>query len=575
MTRKGRKFTDRSGCKLGEMKNRVKIGCAAFVVLLGSGARAQSPDTILVNGKVLTVDRQFSIREGLAVRDGRIAALGPTAEVRKLAGPRTQVIDLQGRTVIPGLIDSHLHAIRAALSFSTEVNWIGARTLSEAMGRMREAAQAKGPKAWLIVAGGWNVEQFAEKRRPTQAELAAAAPQNPVYVQLGYGWAMLTPAAFEALQIKSDADLPHGRLERDASGKATGAVSGGQDAIIALFDRLPKPTFAEQVEGTRKFFRELNRLALTGVVDPGGNNLTPDDYQAVFQVWRQHQMTVRVAYALCGLTPGAEFEEYKNWTRLLPMGFGDDMLRFNGIGERITAAMNNNDHPSETDKEKFYQIAKWAADHGMALTMHWPRDASVSQLLEIFERVNKETPISGLRWSIAHLNDASPGSLERMKALGVGWTVQDAMYFGGAQLVQQAGAEAARRVPPVETATRTGVVVGAGTDAHRVASYNPFTALQWFLDGKTVGGVAIRGPEETPSRAEALRFYTMGSAWFSRDEDKRGSLEVGKLADLAVLSRDYLTAPVEQVGGTESLLTMVGGKIVYAAGPFGALEGRP
>lgn len=544
--------------------------CAIFApLLIAACAAAQSADVILINGKVLTVDRQFSIRESVAVRDGRIAALGTTAEIRKLAGPRTRVIDLQDRTVIPGLIDSHLHAIRAALSFSTEVNWIGARTLTEALSRIRDAAQAKGPKAWLIVAGGWNVEQFKENRRPTQAELVAAAPNNPVYVQLGYGWAMLTPAALQALQISSDADLPaHGRLERDAGGKPTGAVAGGQDAIIALFDRLPKPTFAEQVDGTRKFFRELNRLALTGVVDPGGNNLTPDDYQALFQVWRDHQMSVRVAYALCGLTPGAELEDYKSWTRLLPMGFGDDILRFNGIGERITAAMNNNDHPTETDKEKFYQIAKWAADRGMSLTMHWPRDVAVGQLLDIFERVNRETPIAALRWSIAHLNDASPRSLERMKALGVGWTVQDAMYFGGAQFVQQAGAEAARRVPPVETATRIGVAVGAGTDAHRVASYNPFTALQWFLDGKTVGGVAIRGPEETPSRAEALRFYTTGSAWFSHDEGKLGSLEVGKLADLAVLSKDYMTVPIDQIGSTESLLTMVGGKIVYAAAPF-------
>ena len=552
-------------------------GLAAGVLLAAAiPLCAQSPDTILLNGKILTVDRTSSTREALAVRDGRIAALGTTADIRKLAGAGTRVIDLQGRTVIPGLIDSHLHAIRAALSFSTEVNWIGASTLTEALGRIRDAARTKGPGKWLIVAGGWNVQQFKENRRPTQAELVAAAPNNPVYVQLGYGWAMLTPAALDALHIASDADLPaRGRLERDAAGKPTGAVSGGQDAIIALFDRLPKPTFDEQVDGTRHFFRELNRLALTGVVDPGGNNLTPDDYQAVFQVWRRHQLTVRVAYALCGLTPGAEFEEYKNWTRLLPMGFGDELLRFNGIGERITAAMNNNDHPTDTDKERYYQIAKWAADHGMALTMHWPRDASVGQLLDIFERVNRETPIGGLRWSIAHLNDASPRTLERMKALGVGWTVQDAMYFGGAQFVQQEGADAARRVPPVETATKIGVPVGAGTDAHRVASYNPFTALQWFLDGKTVGGVAIRGPEETPSRADALRFYTLGSAWFSHDENQRGSLEVGKLADLAVLSRDYMTAPVDQIGGTESLLTMVGGKIVYAAAPFVYTEPRP
>ena len=557
---------------------RVQTGKLAGLVLLTMAAGlgwSQTADIVLLNGQIVTVDNNFSVREAVAIRGGRIAATGSTAEIRKLAGAQTRLIDLQGRTVIPGLIDSHLHAIRAALSFSTEVNWIGASTLTEALSRIRQAAQAKKPGSWLIVAGGWNVQQFKENRRPTQAELTAAAPNNPVYVQLGYGWAMLTPAALEALHITSDAEVPaHGRLERDAAGKATGAVTGGQDAIIALFDRLPKPTFDEQLDGTKKFFRELNRLALTGVVDPGGNNLTPDDYQALFQVWRTGQMTVRVAYALCGLTPGGELEDYKNWTRLLPMGFGDDVLRFNGLGERITAAMNNNDRATETDKEKFYQIAKWAADRGMSLTMHWPRDASVGQLLDIFERVNRETPIAGLRWSIAHLNDASTESLNRMKALGVGWTVQDAMYFGGEQFVQQAGAEAARRVPPVETAKKIGVAIGAGTDAHRVASYNPFTALQWFLDGKTVSGAAIRGPEETASRADALRFYTLGSAWFSHDDEKRGSLEAGKLADLAVLSKDYLTVPVDQVGSTESLLTMMGGRIVYASGPYAGLEDR-
>ena len=534
---------------------------------------AQAPDTVLVNGKILTVDAQFSTREALAIRDGKILAVGSSADMRKLAGPRSRVIDLQGRTVIPGLIDSHLHAIRAAETFATEVNWIGAPTLTDALGRVREASRTMKPGAWLIVAGGWNVQQFKENRRPTQAELVAAAPDNPVYVQLGYGWAMLTPSALKALNISSDADVPAGgRLEKDASGKPTGAISGGQGAIIALFDKLPKPTFDQQVDGTKKFFRELNRLGLTGVVDPGGNNLAPEDYQAVFKVWRDNRMTVRVAYTLCGQTPGAEFSELKNLVALMPQGFGDDMLRFNGLGERITAAMNNNPRPTDADKEQYYQIVKWAAERGLSLTMHWNNDASVDQLLSIFERVNRDVPIAPLRWSIAHLNDASPATLNRMKALGIGWTVQDAMYFGGEGYVQQAGAEAARRVPPVNTGTKIGVPIGGGTDAHRVASYNPFTSLQWFLDGKTVGGVAIRGAEETPDRAAALRFYTLGSAWFSFDEKKRGSLEPGKLADLAVLSQDYMTVPVSEIHNTESLLTLVGGKVVYAAGPFKSLE---
>jgi predicted amidohydrolase YtcJ len=536
-------------------------------------AAAQAPDTVLINGKILTVDAQFSTKEALAIRDGKIQAVGTSAEMRRLAGPRSRVIDLQGRTVIPGLIDSHLHAIRAAETFATEVNWIGAPTLADALARVREASRAMKPGAWLIVAGGWNVQQFKENRRPTQAELVAAAPNNPVYVQLGYGWAMLTPAALKALNISSDADVPAGgKLEKDPSGAPTGAISGGQGAIIALFDKLPKPTFEQQVDGTKKFFRELNRLGLTGVVDPGGNNLAPEDYQAVFKVWRDHAMTLRVAYTLCGQTPGSEFAELKNLVALMPQGFGDDMLRFNGLGERITAAMNNNPRPTDADREQYYEIVKWAAERGLSLTMHWNNDASVGQLLSIFERVNKDVPIGPLRWSIAHLNDASPATLNRMKALGVGWTVQDAMYFGGDGYVQQAGAEAARRVPPVNTGTKIGVPIGGGTDAHRVASYNPFTSLQWFLDGKTVGGVAIRGAEETPDRAAALRFYTLGSSWFSFDENRRGSLETGKLADLAVLSQDYMTVPVGDIHNTESLLTMVGGRIVYAAGPFRNLE---
>ena len=248
----------------------------------------------------------------------------------------------------------------------------------------------------------------------------AAAPDNPVYMQLGYGWVVMTPKALAKLHITSDADLPPGgKLDRDPAGQPTGGISGAQNAIIALFDRLPTPTPDQQVEGTRKFFRELNRLGVTGVVDPGGNNMTADSYQALFKVWRQREMTVRVAYALCGITPGKEFEELKDLTQLLPMGFGDRMLRFNGIGERITWAMNNNNNPSEAEREKYYEIVRWAAERGMSITMHWPRNDSVSVLLDIFERVNREVPIGNLRWSIAHLNDASPESLRRMKALGL------------------------------------------------------------------------------------------------------------------------------------------------------------
>jgi hypothetical protein len=265
-------------------------------------------------------------------------------------------------------------------------------------------------------------------------------------------------------------------------------------------------------------------------------------------------MTLRVAYSLCGPTPGKEFEELKSLTQMLPQSFGDEMLKFNGIGERITWGMNNNDHPTAENQEKYYQVLRWAAQNGLTVTMHWPNDSSADLLLSVYERVNAEFPVANLRWSIAHLTAASPEHLRRMKAMGVGWTVQRP--------------EAAA----LENAKELGVPMGAGTDAHRVASYNPFTTFKWLLvDSKNSGSVR-RAPEQTPTREDALRAYTIGSAWFSFDENKRGSLEPGKLADLAVLSKDYMTAPLDQLESIESLLTMVGGKVVYAAGPYAQLE---
>lgn len=211
---------------------------------------------------------------------------------------------------------------------------------------------------------------------------------------------------------------------------------------------------------------------------------------------------------------------------------------------------------------------------GLTATFHWHNNRSVGHLLEVLDRINTETPIANLRWSIAHLNDASPDSLRRMKAMGVGWLMQNAFYFRGEAFLGQRGMEAARHAPPIVSALRMGLRVGGGTDAHRVMWYHPFVSLQWMLDGKTIGGLATRAPEELPTRLEALRLYTEGSAWFAFDDDNRGSLAVGKLADLAVLSKDYLTVPVDEVGTIISLLTMVGGRVVYAVEPYAEFEDK-
>jgi predicted amidohydrolase YtcJ len=552
---------------------RMLAAAVALLAVLGfSGAgQAQAPDTILLNGKIVLTDAEPA--QALAVRGGRIVAIGDTAGIRALAGPATRAIDLAGRTVIPGLIDSHIHAIRAGLTYTTEVHWIGVRTLREALARIRDKAATVPQGSWLVVAGGWTERQFAEDRPPTQSEIVAAAPDHHVYVQMLYSRVLLDPGGYDALGIANDDSLAaRVTVERDREGRPTGWLTGDARTVSDLFDLLPRPTFAQKVEGTRAFFRALNAVGLTGVLDPGGYNLPVPDYQPLFKVWRDGDLTLRVRYSLCAPRRDHELEDFKDLTQVLPMGFGDDWLRFNGIGENVTWGFYNNDAPTDAQKQQLFEVLRWAVSRGMTATFHWHNDRAVHHLLEVLERINAQTPIARLRWSIAHLNDASPESLARMKAMGVGWLMQNAFYFRGEAFLGQLGAEAARRVPPIVSALNMGLPVGGGTDAHRVMWYSPFVSLQWMLDGKTLGGIAMRAPEELPTRMQALRLYTEGSAWFSFDENERGSLAVGKLADLAVLSKDYLTVPTEEIGGIVSLLTMVGGRIVYAGGPFAGEE---
>ena len=534
---------------------------------LATSALAQGADLIVRNAKIATLDAQSTMAQAMAVSAGRILAVGSNEQVLRLAGPATFTVDAGGRTVIPGLIDSHIHAVRAALSYSTEVNWIGVKTIPEAMARLKDKAAQSKPGSWLIVAGGWTEAQFAERRRPTPAEVQAAVPGNPVWIQLFYQSLLMNDKAKEVLGLAAGTAPAGMAVERDAAGAASGWFGGNIVGISALFDRLPKPDLADNVTGTKLFFRELNRLGVTGVVDPGGFSIAPAQYAALFKVWREQALTVRVAYSIFSQNVGAEMAEFKGLTPLLPMGFGDDMLHFNGIGERITGAMYNNNSPDAAAKEKFLEIIRWAASQQLTVTIHWAEDKSVGQLLDLYEQVNRETPITGLRWSIAHLDNASPPTLARMKALGMGWTMQDAMYFAGDRVIDTTPADAGR-MPPMMSAVRMGVHVGAGTDAHRVASYNPFVALQWMLDGKTVSGRTTRGADETPSREMALRLYTVASAWFSFDEQRRGTLEAGKLADFAILDQDFFSVPLEQIGRTESVLTVVGGRTVYSAPGF-------
>ena len=553
--------------------NRLTCGLAALALTLSTGAAsAETADTVLFNGKILTVDKEFSVREALAIAHGRVLATGTSSAMKQLADDKARLIDLGGRTVIPGLTDGHIHGIRAALTFGTELNWIGVPSLKEALEKMRSVARTQKPGSWIVVAGGWTEEQFAEKRRPSPQEVAEAAPDNPVYIQHLYDWLLLSPKAMEALNIRSDADVtPGGSLELDHDGKPTGVIVAGGNVLGKIFDRLPKPTMQQQVDGSRKFFREMNSLGITGIVDGGGVSMYPANYQAVFQLWHDKQLTVRVAYHLCAPKPGSELADLQNLTQLMPQGFGDDMLHFNGPGEILIWADWTDGDITPDGKAKLAELLRWAASKGYTIQLHWNPDRTVHDLLDIVEDVSRDYPVRDLRWTVLHLYNASEDSLTRMKALGLIWGVQDGLYFGGERLQKEVGVEAAKQMPRIATALKLGLTVAGGTDAHRVSSYNPFVSLQWYLDGTTIGGVQTRGDAEAPSRRQALEMYTRNSAFMANDDDERGTLEPGKFADLAVLSSDYLTAPVKEIGSIRSLLTMVGGGVVYASGSFAEL----
>src|SRR5262249_3474725 len=283
-------------------------------------------------------------------------------------------------------------------------------------------------------------------------------------------------------------------------------------------------------------------------------------------------LTVRVAYHLCSPKPGSELADQQNLLQLLPQGFGDDMLHFNGPGEILIWADWTDGDIAPDGKAKLAELLRWAASEGYSIQLHWNPDRTVHDLLDVVEDIDRDFSVRHLRWSVLHLYNASEDSLKRMQKLGLIWGGQDGLYCGGERLQKDVGAEVAKQMPRITTALKLGVTVTGGTDAHRVSSYNPFVSLQWYLDGTTIGGTKTRDDPEAPTRRQALEMYTRNPAFMANDDDKRGTLEAGKVAELAVLSADYLTAPVAEIGKIRSLLRMVGGNVVYADAPFASLE---
>ena len=543
----------------------------------------QLPTLLLHNGKIALQDEHRSFAEAIAIADGRVLAVGTEREILPLRAPATQVIDLRGRAVIPGLNDSHLHLIRGGLNFNLELRWDGVPSLADALRRLKEQAARTPAPQWVRVVGGWSEFQFAERRMPTLAEINAAAPETPVFILHLYGRALLNAAALRAVGYTKDTPEPiGGEIQRDKAGNPTGMLIARPNAQI-LYSTLakgPKLPHDDQVNSTRHFMRELNRLGVTSAIDAGGGFQNyPDDYSVIEDLHRQGQLTLRIAYNLFTQRPKQEKEDFAKWVTMTKPGQGDAFYRMNGAGEMLVFSAADFEDFLEPrpdlapDMEaQLEQVVSVLAANRWPFRLHATYDESITRFLNVFEKVNREIPFNGLHWFFDHAETVSERSLERIKALGGGVAVQHRMAFQGEYFVERYGAKAAEQTPPISRMREMGIPVGGGTDATRVASYNPFVSLYWLATGKTVGGLRLYPEANCCDRMEALRLWTVGSSWFSGEEGQKGSLTEGSYADLAVLSADFFTIPDEEIKALESILTVVDGKIVYAAGEFRAFD---
>jgi predicted amidohydrolase YtcJ len=544
-----------------------------------------APDLILHTGKITTLDPVKPQVSAVAMSGGRITASGGE-ELLATATDQTRRIDLKGRRVIPGLNDSHMHVIRGGLSYNLELRWDGVPSLADGLRVLKEQAQRTPPGQWVRVIGGWSEFQFAERRMPTLEEINAVAPDTPVFVLHLYCRGMLNQAALRACgYTKETPNPPAGEIQRDKAGNPTGLLIARPNAgiLYATVGKQPKLPPEQQMNSSRHFMRELNRLGLTSLVDAGGGaHVYPDDYAIIEELHKRGEMTVRMAYNIFTQKPKEEKEDFLRCMQLTTPGKGDDFYRCNGAGEMLVYSAADfedfleprPDLPSPLEKD-LKEVVSLLAANRWPFRIHATYDESIARMLNVFEEVNREIPFNDTKWFFDHCETISDRSLDRVKTLGGGIAIQNRMAFQGEYFLDRYGKQAAERTPPLRRMLDLGIPVGAGTDATRVSSYNPWLALYWLVAGKTIGGAPLYSGANRLSREEALQLYTEGSSWFSGESGKKGAIAVGQLADVAVLSDDYFTVAEEEIKGIESVLTIVGGKVVYGAGEFGNLDPAP
>lgn len=551
-----------------------------FSLFLGTGLlNAQQADLIVTNGKITTMDNKNPEVQAVAIKDHKIFQTGTNAQILKLKGNGTKIIDAKGSRVIPGLFDSHLHVIRGGRFYNTELRWDGVKTLKRALEMLKEQGQRTPKGQWVRVIGGWNEYQFEEKRLPTLAEINEATGSVPAFVMYLYGKAWLNKAGLKELNINGDTPNPmQGLIEKDNNGDPTGLLVAEPNAFIlySTLAKLPELTEAEKENSTLQYMTELNRLGVTAVMDAGGGFQNfPDDYGTTDKLNKEGKITIRLPYYLFAQKKGSELADYTKWTGMVEIDdhgyndFNDIDYHVNGGGENLVsdgADFENFLFPRPelptTMEKSMKEVVSLLVTKKWPFRIHATYNESITRFLNVIEEVNKENPLNGLVWFIDHAETVTEENMKRIKALGGGIAVQHRMAYQGESFIHRYAKKAALASPPVKKMLEMGIPVGLGTDGTRVASYNPWVALYWITSGKTIGGTQVMAKENTLDRKTALSLSTYGGYELIKDYEK-GKIQKGYFADLTILDKDYFTVNEEEIKTITSKLTIVDGKVVY------------
>jgi predicted amidohydrolase YtcJ len=517
----------------------LSLACWSLAALAGTALYAQqNVDTVVTNGKILTVDANFRVVEALAIDKGRIVATGKSAEMARYAGPNTKIIDLRGATVIPGLIDNHFHFTRAVERWHQQARFEGVNSRREALRILAAKAASLKPGEWIMVQGGWAPRQFAD--RPggfTLEELDVVAPKNPLFVQEGYSLVYANTLALKAVGLNP---------AEGARRSATGLVSF--QPPMALYDAMPPTSPAQLDQNLTDFMHEMNAVGLTGIYSLGHSEFLAARAAKGPLPLRLWETLPVNATDPASATKAAAFIE-----RSRPNQFDGQFGTF-GLAETLyrpffDLAPRKEPWPAEIMNE-YGKLATAAARGGWHVHEHVINNSAVTDLLDTLERVNKTQRMDHLRWTMGHVYDISPTNIARAKALGMTLGVHGAAMQAAAHM-------------PLRKIADSGIIFGLGTDATIVSHYSPFVTLGWVISGLDGGGNRVL--DETLTREEALIAHTRSNAYLFFQENALGSLEVGKQADLVVLDRDYMTVPVADIKNIRPTLTMVGGRVVFSA----------